>query len=248
MIVFAVPMEREVPAGLRRGTSAPVRVCVTGIGRTRASSTLESFLDGNPGTAGVVVIGFAAALRDALHTGDLVVARCLLTADNGEAMDCDESLFRAAEAALERSGACYWAGDTLTVEPALRTAGQKLSHGNKTGALVATMEDYWLGQACAHRGVPFISVRSVLDVATQELPAFVTELGGRSISVQMACVVLNLVMRPRHVPALLNLRKQAGEAQDSLSTFAISFLDAPGLGAVEMVASQQEPSGRVSGA
>ena len=265
-------MEREVPAVLRRGTSAPARVCVTGVGRTRASSTMEAFLDGNPGldgspgtggnpgtdgnpglggnpgTGGVLVLGFAAALRDDLFTGDLVVARRLLAANNDEAMDCDEGLFRSAEAALERSGARYWAGDTLTSEPALRTAGQKLSHGNETGALVATMEDYWLGQACARRGVPFLSVRSVLDVATQELPAFVTGLGGRSLPVQMACVALNLAMRPRHLPAVLKLRNQVQEAQDSLATFVISFLGSPGTWAAKVVASRQGSAGRASGA
>ena len=225
MIVVAAPMKREVPAVTRPGACAPPRVCVTGVGGAKASSTLESFLDGHPRTDAVLVVGFAAALRDDLDTGDLVVARRLLTCGVSGAIECDQGLLRAAGTALERSGARYRTGDTLTVEAALRTSEEKLFHGKQTGALVATMEDYWLARVCARRGVPFLSVRSVLDLATQELPAFVAGLGDRSLPVQMARVALDLAVRPRHVPAVANLRKQAREAQDSLAPFVISFLD-----------------------
>ena len=218
-------MKREAPAGMRSGTFALAPVCVTGVGETRASSRLESFLEGHPHIDGVLVVGFAASLRDGLDTGDLVVARRLLTAGGGGAIECDRGLLRRAEAALERSRARYRTGDALTVGAALRTGEEKRSLGERTGALVATMEDYGLARACARRGVPFLSVRSVLDLATQELPAFVTGLGDRSLPVQAARVALNLAARPRHVSAVAKLCKQVRRAQSSLAPFVISFLD-----------------------
>ena len=225
MIVIAAPMKEEVPAVLRRGAYASARVCVTGVGETNASSSLESFLDLHPDTDGVLLVGFATALRDELCTGDLVAGRRVLAAGDDQVMESNHGLLRVAEAALDRSGLRYSEGDIVTVGGALLTVEDKLSNGEKTGALVATMEDYWLAGVCARRSVPFLSVRSVLDLATQELPAFVTGLGGRTLPLQIAGVALNLAMRPRHIPAVANLRKQRREAQDTLFPFVISFLD-----------------------
>ena len=217
-------MKREAPAIPRYGALGAPRVCVTGVGGAKAASTLDSFLEATPGVDGVLVVGFAAGLRKGLHTGDLVVARCLLTVGDGEAIQCDLGLLHAAKAVLERSGARYETGDTLTVGEALISAEEKLSHGRQTGALAASMEDHRLAGVCARRGVPFLSVRSVLDEASQELPDFVAGLGDKGPLVQMAHVALNLAVRPRCLPAVANLRKQVRRAQDSLDSFAISFL------------------------
>ena len=230
MIVIAAPMKREAPAVTRSGASAralaPVpEVCVTGVGGTRASATLGAFLDGRTHVDGVLAVGFAGALQDGLDTGDLVAATRLLTDGGGDPIECDRGLLRAAEAALERSGARWRTGDTLTVGSALRTAGEKRSHGRQTGALAVTMEDYWLARECARRGVPFLSVRSVLDVATQELPPFVADLGDRGLLVQATRVALGLAARPRHFPAVARLRGQVRRAGSSLAPFVMSFLE-----------------------
>ncbi len=231
-------MKREVPAVTRSGASARSRacvteVCVTGVGGTRASAALGSFLDGRPPVDGVLAVGFAGALQDGLDTGDLVVARRLLTAGGGDPIECDRGLLRVALAALERSGAPCRTGDTLTVYAALCTPGEKRSHGRQTGALAATMEDYWLARECARRGVPFLSVRSVLDVAAQELPPFVAELGDRGLLVQATRVALGLAARPRHFPAVARLRGQVRRAESSLAPFVLSFLEGDSLEAVD---------------
>ena len=225
MIVIAAPMKREAPAVIRSGASVRPAVCVTGTGGTQASSALESFLDAHPRVEGVLSVGFAGALRDGLDTGDLVLARRLLTPGDDAPIDCDPGVLRTAEAVLERSGARYRTGDTLTVDAALRTAGEKRSHGRQTGALAVTMEDYWLARVCARRRVPFLSVRSVLDVAAQELPPFVTGLGDKGLPVQVARVALGLAVRPRHFPGVARLRSQVRRARSSLAPFVISFLE-----------------------
>ena len=223
-------MKREAPAVTWSGASARslasvTGVCVTGVGGTRAPATLGSFLDGRPHVGGVLAVGFAGALHDGLDTGDLVAATRLLTAGGDDPIECDRGLLRAAEGVLERSGARCSKGDTLTVDAALRTAGEKRSHGRQTGALAVTMEDYWLARECARRGVPFLSVRSVLDVAAQELPPFVAELGDRGLLVQAARVALGLAARPRHFPAVARLRGQVRRARSSLVPFVLSFLE-----------------------
>ena len=230
MIVIAAPMKREAQAVTRSGASARslasvTGICVTGVGGTRAPATLGAFLDGRPHVDGVLAVGFAGALQDGLNTGDLVAARRLLTAGGGDPIECDRGLLRAAEAALERSGARWRTGDTLTVEAALGTAGEKRSHGRQTGALVVTMEDYWLARECARRGVPFLSVRSVLDVAAQELPPFVADLGDKGFLIQAARVALGLAAQPRHFPAVARLGGQVGRARRSLAPFVVSFLE-----------------------
>ncbi len=231
-------MKREAPTVTWSGASARslgsvTGVCVTGVGGTRAPATLGSFLDGRPHVGGVLAVGFAGALDDGLDTGDLVAATRLLTAGGDDPIECDRGLLQAAEAALERSGARCRTGDTLTVDAALRTAGEKRSHGRQTGALAVTMEDYWLARECARRGVPFLSVRSVLDLAAQELPPFVAELGDRGILVQAARVALGLAARPRHFPAVARLRGQARRAKSSLGPFVLSFLEEAFLEAVD---------------
>ena len=226
MIVIVAPMKREVPARIQRRTSGSVRVQVTGVGRARATAAMEAILETGPAPEAVLALGFATALREELRTGDLVLGCRLLAAGEDSPIPCDKGMLSAAERVVARPVARpHFVGDSLTVEDALRTSEQKLCHGAMTGALVATMEDYWLASICSLRGIPFLGVRAVLDIASQELPAFVTGLGDRSMPVQLALVALNLAMRPRQIPAVAKLREQVNQARDSLAAFALPFLD-----------------------
>jgi hypothetical protein len=82
------------------------------------------------------------------------------------------------------------------------------------------MEDYWIAEAAAEAGVPFLAVRAVLDPARQGLPSYLIQRSARP-----AQVIHRTLIRPWRVPTLLRLAQQMKAAQGSLTRFSLAFID-----------------------
>ena len=120
-------------------------------------------------------MGFSGALQPSLRRGDLVVCSHLSACDEGlPTLACDPQLVDTALRVASRQGVRAWVGTGL-VAPALASEpDEKRALGRETGALAVDLESYW---ACleAHRlGLPFLSVRVVLDALDDRLPRFVS--------------------------------------------------------------------------
>ena len=144
----------------------------------------------------VVSTGFCGALIPQLKAGDIVISRRILHADK---KDLDGLFIRArsgkaprkgdefpwseiahpqwfleAESAWEqefsKKNIALFRGATITAARAVRTGAQKSFLGNVAGAVAVEMEDFPRMKLCAELGVPFFSVRAVLDEAEDEVP------------------------------------------------------------------------------
>ncbi len=242
MLAIMASMEREV-AGLVRlcGGQAkglhdhnlgppPFTFHITGVGKERAMAGVKALMDGPEKPDAILSLGFAGGLHSPLATGDLVLSRRLYATGESAFIEADPRLLQAAqealaEAHLSRRGARHFVADTLTSPRMVCTASEKGMMAASTRAWAVNMEDYWIGQAARREGIPFLSVRAVLDTAAQDVPPFTADIGDKSLPVQAFRALAHGIARPQDILRVANLGKQAKTAQESLASLGISFLN-----------------------
>ena len=219
-------IEQEVSALRHLCTDGRVVVHVTGVGKDRALQGMVSLLESQPVRPDCILsLGFAGALKDELKPGDLVLSQRLYATGEDSPLESDAQLLRLAKDVLDSSDTRrYTIADGLTVPRVVLGAAEKGRLAMATTSSVVNMEDYWVGQSSLRHGIPFLSVRVVLDTAKQELPPFVAELGHEGALTQALRLGANVVARPGYVPGLVKLVKQVRVAQQSLASFGVSFI------------------------
>jgi hypothetical protein len=90
-------------------------------------------------------------------------------------------------------------------------------------ATSVNMEDYRVAEAAQKSGVPFLSVRVVLDTASQRLPGYLPGLAGSRYK-----RVTRVLLMPWRIPTMLRLKKQFQLCQAVLTNFGLSYLKASG--------------------
>ena len=152
-----------------------VRVVVSGPGRERAGLAAAAAAEMQPAATGVLTTGVAGGLRPGLRPGDLVLARRLLDVRTTggrhvQPMRSDPALRAFVTERLAAAALTVRDGDNLTVDTAPTTPEAKRALQERSGAAVVQMEDYVWAEATRDMGVPFASVRAVLDPAGARLP------------------------------------------------------------------------------
>ena len=200
-------------------------VHITGVGKERALAGMKALMDRSVRSDAILSLGFAGGLREELSTGDLVLSRRLYAAGEDTFIESNSDLLGLAQDALSASGAPrHFVADTLTVPRLVFSAAEKGRLASANGAWVANMEDYWIGRAAIQRGIPFLSVRAVLDTVHQELPPFVAGLGDKGSLRQVLHVAANCIAGPWNMPKVMHLSRQVKVAQNSLTTFGLSYI------------------------
>ena len=185
---------------------------------------MEALLEEPTSPDAILSLGFGGALRDELATGDLVLPQRILAVGEEAWLESDSHLLDLARQVLDDSKTLpYVAADTITVSEPVFSAPEKARLAASTGAWVVNMEDYWLGKVAIKNGIPFLSVRAVLDTAEQELPPFVSGLGDKGAISQAVNLLASGVLRPGNLGRLIDLSKQARVARNNLTAFALSF-------------------------
>ena len=240
MLIVVASMEQEL-TGLRRelreiadatGINSQVEFQVLGVGPERAgeamAALLENRLSRRSKVDGVLLVGVAGGVDPELETGDLLLAdRHALqngaSQGAGQAIKPDADMLQSAQkAALELSVPIFNGGsltvDHLVAEPhereALRTEYQVYS---------VNMEDYRAAEAAQNAGVPFLSVRVVLDTASQRLPGYLPGLARSRYK-----VVTKILLMPWRIPTMLRLKRQLQLCQAVLTNFGVSYLKVTG--------------------
>ena len=238
MLAIMASMEREV-AGLIRLCEGqakglhdhnlrppPFTFHITGVGKEKAMAGVMALMDTPEKPDAILSLGFAGGLHDSLAAGDLVLSRRLYATGEDAFIEADPHLLQAAQEALSGSqGPRHFLADTLTTPGMVCSASEKGMMAAATGAWAVNMEDYWIGQATHRRGIPFLSVRAVLDTAGQDVPPFAADVGDKSLPVQAFRALAHGVARPQDMLRVANLAKQARVAQESLASLGISFLN-----------------------
>ena len=226
MIAIIAAMKEEVAhlRSLGRHSRNGAQVTVTGVGKEKALTAVTSLLRTEPQPGLVLSLGFSGALSDELNTGDLILARKIFLAESESYVEVSGEYYTLAEKTINEMALPYVSRDSVTVPNLVRTRAEKDELARTYNCQAVNMEDYWVGFAAAQAGIPFLSVRAVLDMTHQELPAFVEELVWNKERRQGLRVILSSLARPTRIPKLMSLAKQSKRAQESLGTFAASFV------------------------
>jgi len=191
-----------------------VLVTETGIGQANVARALDWLL-AKPKFDGVeyrprsiVFAGFAGALRENLHIGDVVSA--------GEVID-----------ARGESTRTTWLPATsarlLTMDRMIASPEEKRRLGAQYGADIVDMESAVFAARCAQAGIPFGCVRAISDeMATPLSPKLVSLLSGGRVSPWR--LVTALARRPSMVRELLRLGRDTRRAAEQLGQSLIQSL------------------------
>jgi adenosylhomocysteine nucleosidase len=141
-------------------------VCRTGIG-PRAKQAAEAALE-EYRPAVVLSVGVAGGLSPEIDAGEVVVCE-RIDHESQRAMDVDASvtctpgLVEAATAAARGMNLPTHVGSSITVDEAAWGPEEKAAHHAWKGHDIVEMESFWIGEAAARRGMPFLTVRTISD-------------------------------------------------------------------------------------
>jgi adenosylhomocysteine nucleosidase len=219
---------------LFRFTVAGQRVCLieSGMGTAKGAAAAQALIDAVNPTV-IVNFGFAGAVTPGPAVGDLVTAERLffqrdlsLTEEYG--LDRDLTELTATTLAKECGGKPF-----QVYRGACITAGRIVAKAKLAGALppgvvnpLLEMETAAVARVAARSKVPLIAVRAVSDGADEELGFSLEELTDAELNVRIARVLLTVVRKPRIIPQLLRLAKNAGRAGKNLADGLLPVLQA----------------------
>ena len=235
MLILAASMEQELN-GLRRelldietatGVHPQVEFRVLGVGPERAGASLTALLENNGSDVdGVLVFGVAGGVNPDLETGDLLLADRYALQDGaaqgaGRAIRPNPEMRQTAQQAALDLSVPIFDGGSLTVDHLVAEPQERKDLLAQYQINSVNMEDYRAAEAAQKAGVPFLSVRVVLDTASQVLPGYLPGLAKSRYK-----VFTNVILQPWRIPTMLRLRGQLRLCQAVLTNFGLSYLRA----------------------
>lgn len=194
------------------------RVTVRRCGVAGAGIDREVRAMADQGVELVMSWGTAGALSSALDAGDLYLAGTVVSA-RGKRLTTDESYLSRLRAEL--SGRLTLRDGILVESP--RIVGdpdEKRRLADATGAGAVDMESGLVGESCAALGLPFLSVRAIVDRLDDRLPAQIAECVDPAGSLHLARLITRVTIRPRDWMALIRLTPRYGRARATLASAA----------------------------
>jgi adenosylhomocysteine nucleosidase len=183
---------------------ATVELLHTGVGEAICRERMARFLqDRQPSY--LISSGFAGALTDELHVGDLLVAK------NFSTLPLDLAGKAIASAPLHL-------GDLYTAAATIGSVEQRRQLAETTGTVAVDMETKFIARACAENAVPMLSLRAISDSPAEPFPAppeVLFDVVRQQID--FARLVMFFLMHPQRVPALVGFAKTIARARETLA-------------------------------
>jgi adenosylhomocysteine nucleosidase len=168
--------------------------------------------------------GCAGALVPELVPGDLAIATAVIGDASGARYETDPAHRERACVAAQRAALRTVVGPVLCSPRVLATAAAKQAATVRTGSVAVEMEGAAVGALAQRAGVPFASVRTILDAATTELPDAGKFLDPQTGTVRGLEVMRYLARQPAALSQLLTLRRMMTAAQSGLERFFEAWL------------------------
>ena len=220
-IVTALPWEAAAfAARLRdRPGAAPLRVVVSGPGEARAQAAAATLATLDPPAGGILSVGVAGGLDPALRPGDLVLATRVhhtraRGGSRGAPIPASAGLGDWLSSALATAGIDAVRAEILSHDAILRSAAAKATAREESGAVAVQMEDYVWAEYAAGAGLPFASLRAILDPASATLPPEVLDWDAAGPAAPT--VARAIARRPALAVDLLRLARQRRAATRNL--------------------------------
>jgi len=208
-IVTGIALEENLlrKAFKRAGHGNSLTACAAGT-VVGAQKSAESLIE--QGASHLISFGVCGGLSPYVKAGDLILAD--QAAMNGIVLPVTKAWQKAALTQLPNAKT----GIILSVDTPITTAAAKHQAYESTSAIAVDVESFAVMQAAKNHNLPCLIIRAVLDGAKQELPE--TALSGvdENGNTQIWPVIKALLKRPQDLPALIDLTRASGRAQETL--------------------------------
>jgi adenosylhomocysteine nucleosidase len=215
-----VRRERVGDFTLWRGVSGEREVSLvkTGVGATLAGQAAQAM-----SAAGEFALflstGCAGALASNIVPGDLAVATIMIGNASGQCFQTHaehrERVCRIADGLAMRAAV----GPLLCSQQALTTAAAKRAAAAECGAVAVEMEGAPIAACAAQAGIPFLSVRAILDSADTELRHAGQFIDPQNGAAKPWALAAYLTTHPGALLDLLAMQRMTHAAQRSLQRF-----------------------------
>lgn len=190
-----------------------IEVLHTGVGEKTCRQRMASFLQDRQFDC-LISAGFAGALNDELHAGDL------LFAENFSTVQLNEMRSILGSSLIHRA-------NLLTVPSIIDSIEERQKIAQATGAAAADMETEFIARGCAEHGVPLLSLRAISDTPSEPFPApsniLFDVVNQRTNLVKLAAFFLT---RPNRVPCLIQFAKRIARARETLASAIVDVATA----------------------
>lgn len=190
-----------------------IEVLHTGVGEKTCRQRMASFLQDREFNF-LISAGFAGALNDKLHAGDL------LFAENFSTVRLNEMRGGLDNSRLHRA-------NLLTVPSIIDSIEERQKIAQTTGAAAVDMETEFIARGCAEHGVSLLSLRVISDTPSEPFPGpskilFDVERQ-RTNAMKLS---LYLLRHPAAFPRLILFARRIGRAQRTLANALLEVVRA----------------------
>jgi nucleoside phosphorylase len=188
-----------------------VEVLHTGVGEKVCWQRVEDFLKDAQFDC-LISTGFAGALTDDLHIGDILLAKNFSTTDL-DAKTASLSSFPIHDAVL------------VTIPALIEASEERKEVARTTGAAAVDMETEFIARACARHGVPLLSLRVISDTPSELFPAPANVLFDiQRQQTPMLRLASHFLARVHHVPRLVRFARRIARARKVLADALVKIL------------------------
>ena len=160
----------------------------------------------------LVSFGIAGALKPGLRAGDIIISTEVLD-DERRWLSSDALRPRISDLAVE-IGALE--GPVLGTQNALATKRDKRRAWKETGAVAVDMESVAVACAASVLGIPFVVLRAIADPVSRDLPPAALVPLKSDGNPAVGQVLASVMRRPRQLPDLVNVAREAHLALQAL--------------------------------
>jgi len=190
----------------------------TGMGIVQAEAAARALRDHGPFEL-FFSTGCAGALAAELVPGDVAVATAIVGNHARGRFETHREHCAHAQRVAERAALHVTTGSVLCSPHALATAEQKRAAAVQHGAVAVEMEGASIAAEAAERGIPFVSVRTILDTADAELRHAGRFIDPRTGAVKPLALAGYLATHPGALVDVLAMQRMVHAAQSSLERF-----------------------------
>jgi nucleoside phosphorylase len=220
----SVSRRRRAEFTVWRGDSPAGEVVVvkTGIGASQAEAAARAVAE--DGCFDLCLsAGCAGALASDLACGDAVIASQLADAGNRR-WPVDEIIRAELSAAAQRAALRVVNGAVLCSSRVLATVEEKRLAAERTATVAVEMEGIPIAAHAAEQGMPFASVRVVLDPADTSIDTSAGLVDGHTGDVKPLAVARALITRKPAWSSMRSMQRMLGTAETSLKRFFAAYL------------------------
>ncbi len=211
-VTAALPWESKAArAGQAIAGRGRVRIITSGVGPDRARDAAEVAIEQHEPSS-VISIGVAGGLTNNLRRPSITIPSNVIRQRDGAEFQPDDELRKQIVRLLNRAD-IFWQSVTSITTPTILFTRPEKREAAETGAEIVQMEDAEWADVCAQAGVPFASIRVVMDALDDDIPNEVVQWRGKPSALDIA---VGAIRRPGLLPELLSLGIQRQSAIQEL--------------------------------